>query len=78
MTWQLQEFNYKNTSAQMKKSCDWSRDSINIFREISKISSVYFLPIRYDNNCFYGRLTYIQEKDLSTILLDNNLAMRKL
>lgn len=74
----LQEFNYRNTNAQRKKSHEWSSDSISFFRGLGRTSSVYFLPIYHKNGCFFGEISYIQEKNLSAILLDNNFAMRKL
>lgn len=77
MVEQLQEFSYGNLSAQMKKSNEWSNDSINFFREIARTSLIYFVPMRYVNECLHGEISYVQEKSLSKILRDNNFAMRK-
>lgn len=73
----LQEFNYRNSSAQTKRADEWSSDSINFFRIIAQTSLVYFLPMLYENDCFFGEVTYIQEKNLTAILVNSNFAMRK-
>lgn len=63
-------------SAELKKTTAWSQESTYIMAQIcmEPARSVYFRSTKFNNNCYYGELTY--EKCISDVLLDMEYAIR--